>query len=108
MDTSPDWLERYRTGGHQQVRHEMRQSAARYPDSERAGEAQLVCDEKAHRARRPKAARSDAGWPTHEDTVAGWSAWREQPNRHGGFPVPTGWPTQSEIRRRLAHGLLTI
>jgi hypothetical protein len=53
MDTSPDWLERYRTGGHQQVRHEMRQSAARYPDSERAGEAQLVCDEKAHRARRP-------------------------------------------------------
>jgi hypothetical protein len=50
--TSPRWLSRYRAGQRAQVWHELRQLGAairREPDL--AGEARLVCDEMARRAR---------------------------------------------------------
>jgi hypothetical protein len=51
MATTRDWLSRYRAGHREQVWHELRQlgSAVREPGVR--GEAQLVCDEMAGRAR---------------------------------------------------------
>ncbi|MFB7874958.1 hypothetical protein ACFC06_06850 [Nocardia sp. NPDC056064] len=50
--SSPDWLGRYRDGQREQVWHELRQLGGTIHDTAFAGEAQLVCDEMALRARR--------------------------------------------------------
>ncbi|GAA3776730.1 hypothetical protein GCM10022225_75850 [Plantactinospora mayteni] len=50
--TSPQWLNRYLAGRREQVWHELRQLGGTIRrDSDLAGEAQLVCDEMARRAR---------------------------------------------------------
>ncbi|MFJ9780378.1 hypothetical protein ACIRSS_12385 [Amycolatopsis sp. NPDC101161] len=51
MTSSPDWLSRYESGQRDQVWHELRGLGSRVRESEWAGEAQLVCDEMARRAR---------------------------------------------------------
>ncbi|GAB3833525.1 hypothetical protein ACFPIJ_09310 [Dactylosporangium cerinum] len=51
MGTSPRWLSRYRDGQQDQVWQELRMLGGAVRESEWAGEAQLVCDEMAHRAR---------------------------------------------------------
>lgn len=48
---SPRWVERYRRGEREQVWHELRQLGAAVRDEAVRGEAQLVCDEMARRAR---------------------------------------------------------
>lgn len=52
MTTSPDWLRRYRDGYRDQVWQELRQLGGAVREHGVAGEAQLVCDEMARRARR--------------------------------------------------------
>ena len=51
MVSSPNWLSRYQSGQRAQVWQELRQLGGRVRESDWAGEAQLVCDEMAHRAR---------------------------------------------------------
>jgi hypothetical protein len=51
MNASPRWLSRYRDGGREQVWQELRQLGGAVRESPWAHEAQLVCDEMAHRAR---------------------------------------------------------
>src|SRR5690349_16803257 len=51
MTSSQRWLHRYQRGQRDQVWHELRQLGSTVRDFEAAEEAQLVCDEMAHRAR---------------------------------------------------------
>ena len=51
MTSSPRWLSRYQHGQRAQVWQELRQLGRTARESEWAQEAQLVCDEMAHRAR---------------------------------------------------------
>jgi len=51
MSTSPNWLSRYRHGQRDQVWHELRQLGSTIRESYLVEEAQLVCDEMAHRSR---------------------------------------------------------
>ncbi|RAY15256.1 hypothetical protein DPM19_11125 [Actinomadura craniellae] len=52
MSVRPDWLNRYLAGERAQVWHELRQLGDRMRAPGLAEEAQAVCDEMAHRARR--------------------------------------------------------
>jgi hypothetical protein len=52
MVPPPDWLGRYRAGQRDQVWHELRQLGSAVREPGLAGQAQLVCDEMAWRARR--------------------------------------------------------
>src|SRR6266508_1107374 len=51
MMSSPNWLSRYRDGQRDQVWHELHQLGRTIRGSDLVEEAQLVCDEMAHRAR---------------------------------------------------------
>ena len=51
MGSSPQWVQRYRRGEREQVWHELRQLGSGVRDEAFCAEAQLVCDEMAHRAR---------------------------------------------------------
>jgi hypothetical protein len=51
MMSSPNWLSRYRDGQRDQVWHELHQLGRTIRGSDQVEEAQLVCDEMAHRAR---------------------------------------------------------
>ena len=51
MISSPNWLSRYRAGQRDQVWHELHQLGSTFRGTDLGEEAQLVCDEMAHRAR---------------------------------------------------------
>lgn len=51
MSSDTDWLRRYRRGERAQVWHELRQLGSRVREPGLVEEAELVCDEMAHRAR---------------------------------------------------------
>lgn len=51
VESSGNWLERYRRGQRELVWHELRQLGSAVREPGRFGEAQLVCDEMARRAR---------------------------------------------------------
>lgn len=72
MTSSPRWLDRYQQGQRDRVWHELRQLGAAALEPEQAHEAQLVCDEMAHRARQNVEAIIDRlstdGYRFHDNT----------------------------------------
>jgi hypothetical protein len=71
MMSPVNWLDRYRAGQRKQVWHELRQIGAAVREPGLSGQAQLVCDEMARRARRNIEViigrLSDAGYRFHSN-----------------------------------------